>query len=132
MSGNPISVVAAVCARGDEFLVTRRQRGVHLEGLWEFPGGKVHPGERHEEALRREMLEELAASVAVGDLLLANSHDYPDRTIELFFYRCTLLGTPQPMLGQDVRWVARRDLPSLQFPPADEALIRLLSGTATT
>ena len=122
-------VVAAVIEQDDAFLVTRRQAGVHLAGLWEFPGGKIDPSESHADALRREMREELDTDVEVGELVFYTTHDYPDRKIALFFYRCALKGTPTPLLGQEMRWAARADLPTLGFPPADEELIqRLVAG----
>ena len=121
-----LEVVAAVIPQDDRFLLTRRQKGVHLEGLWEFPGGKIDPGEGHAEALRRELREELDTDVTVGELLLETTHHYPDRSVTLFFYRCTLAGEPRPLLGQEMRWVPRAELPSLGFPPADDELIRLL------
>lgn len=123
-----IIVVAAVIQRDDSFLVTRRQQGVHLEGFWEFPGGKVADGESHETALRREIQEELDATVVVGKLLLETFHQYPERLVQLFFYRCDLHGVPRPMIGQEMAWVARRELASLNFPPADDELIRKLSA----
>jgi mutator protein MutT len=119
-------VVAAVIEREECFLVTRRQDGVHLAGFWEFPGGKVADGESHIAALRREIQEELDVDVVVRDLLLQTSHEYPERIVELSFYRCDLLGTPRPLIGQKMAWVARRELPSLNFPPADDELIRRL------
>jgi 8-oxo-dGTP diphosphatase len=121
-----VIVVAAVIESGDSFLVTRRQDGVHLAGMWEFPGGKIDPGESHADGLRREIREELDTDVAVRDLVLETTHAYPDRTVTLFFYRCELLGTPQPMIGQEMRWVGRKELASLGFPPADAKLIRTL------
>jgi len=128
VSGAPeqIIVVAAVIERDGALLVTRRQPGVHLEGLWEFPGGKIDPAETHVDALRREIVEELAVDVAVRDLVLATSHAYPDRTVVLYFYNCDLQGTPTPLLGQEMRWVRREELAGLAFPPADEELIAML------
>jgi mutator protein MutT len=122
-----IAVVAAVVEEHDTFLVTRRQPGVHLAGLWEFPGGKIDPGETHEHALRREMREELDTDVDVGELVFEIEHAYPERTVALFFYRCHLRGTPRPLLGQELRWAAREELATLGFPPADEELIRRLT-----
>lgn len=125
-----IVVVAAVIGDGDRLLVTRRQPGVHLEGLWEFPGGKVDADESHAEALRREIREELDVDVEVGKLVLATTHAYTDKTVTLYFYECTLAGTPRPLLGQEMRWVGRGELSELGFPAADEELIRILTRTA--
>jgi len=124
-----LAVVAAVVERSGRFLITRRQKGSHLAGFWEFPGGKVGDGESHTAALRREIVEELDSDVTVGALILETTHAYPDRTVTLFFYRCDLLGTPKPMIGQTMEWVSREDLPSRAFPPADDELIRLLVAT---
>ncbi|HEY6361372.1 MAG TPA: 8-oxo-dGTP diphosphatase MutT [Vicinamibacterales bacterium] len=125
-----IVVVAAVIEQDDRLFLTRRQAGVHLEGMWEFPGGKVDAGESHVQALHREIREELDADVDVHDLVFETRHEYPDRTISLFFYRCSLRGEPRPRLGQELRWVPRRELASLGFPPADAELITLLTASA--
>ncbi|MNC85464.1 CTP pyrophosphohydrolase [compost metagenome] len=127
-----VVVVAAVVERDGAFLVTRRQPGVHLEGLWEFPGGKIDPDETHADALRREIREELDADVEVLDLALATSHAYPGRTVILYFYRCALSGSPRPLLGQEMKWVRREDLDALAFPPADEELIRMLRDSRSS
>jgi 8-oxo-dGTP diphosphatase len=126
----PIVVVAAVIESDDRVLVTRRLRGTHLEGMWEFPGGKVDTGEAHKDALRREIREELDASVDVHELLLTTTHHYPERSVSLHFFRCTLLSDARPLLGQEMRWIRRADLDTLAFPPADRELIDLLSGRA--
>jgi mutator protein MutT len=125
-----ITVVAAVIEQDNRFFLTRRQAGVHLEGMWEFPGGKVDPGESHSQALRREIREELDADIDVHDLVFETTHEYPDRTIALFFYRCSLRGEPRPLLGQEIRWVPRGELASLGFPPADAELITQLTAAA--
>jgi 8-oxo-dGTP diphosphatase len=125
------TVVAAVIERDDQFFLTRRHAGTHLEGMWEFPGGKVDAGESRADALRREIREELGAGVEVHDLVFEITHEYPDRTIALYFYKCTLIGEPRPLLGQEMRWVGRGELPSLGFPPADAELIMRLSGPAS-
>ena len=122
-----IVVVAAVIEDTEMFLVTRRQPGVHLAGMWEFPGGKIDPDETHEAALRRELLEELGVEADVGERVHRTLHAYPDRSIALYFYRCSLKGTPRPLLGQEMRWVPRAELLSLGFPPADTELIQLLT-----
>jgi len=126
----PVVVVAAVIERGGRFLVTLRPEGTHLAGHWEFPGGKVHAGETHGEALERELREELNVAVDVGPLVHAVTHVYPGQTVELHFYRCGFRGHPQPMLGQAMRWVPRAALSTLPFPEADRALIAMLAGRA--
>ena len=126
MSRPRIVVTAAVVRRGDEFFVTRRHKGVHLEGFWEFPGGKCDDGESLAACLAREIREELDVDVRVGAELLSCTHEYPERLVELHFFDCVLLGEPRAMLGQAMRWVPQAELRSLQFPPADDALIDLL------
>ena len=100
-----------------------------MEGYWEFPGGKVDPGESDEAALVREIREELDAGVEVGRLVLATTHHYPERSVCLAFYECALTEEPRPLLGQEMRWVSPPELRSLTFPPADEELIALLTGS---
>lgn len=124
-------VVAAVIEDRGQFLITRRQAGVHLAGMWEFPGGKIDPAETHDDALRREIREELGTDAAVGELVLSTTHAYPEKIVSLFFYRCTLTGTPRPLLGQEMRWVTHEEMGSLGFPAADAELIRILTQTAT-
>ena len=124
---NPIVVVAAIIERDNAFLLTERPDGTHLAGHWEFRGGKVDGHESHAEALRRELFEELDAVVDVGDLAHTVTHTYPEKTVQLFFYRCDLRGEPKPMMGQQMRWVHKQELAQLPFPEADRELIRLLS-----
>jgi 8-oxo-dGTP diphosphatase len=123
-----IVVVAAVIERDGSFLVTRRLEGTHLAGLWEFPGGKIAAGETHAQALEREIREELDADVDVGELLFETRFDYTERRISLHFYRCSLRGTPRPLLGQQMQWVPRAELRALDFPPADAELIDRLTA----
>ena len=123
-----VDVVAAVVEVRGAFLVTRRIAGAHLAGMWEFPGGKVDAGETHEQALRREMREELDVDISIGRRCYDVQHAYPERVVALSFYECTLRGQPRPMLGQEMRWVPRAELRSLGFPPADAELIAQLSA----
>jgi 8-oxo-dGTP diphosphatase len=127
MTRQRIVVTAAIVERDEGFLVTRRPDGTHLEGHWEFPGGKCEPGETLAECLLREMLEELGVAVIVCEEEFATSHGYADRDVELHFFRCELRGEPRPCLGQEIRWVPRTELPTLRFPPADAELIARLS-----
>jgi mutator protein MutT len=121
-----IVVTAAVIERDGALLVTRRQAGVHLEGYWEFPGGKCDPGEALDACLARELREELDVEARVGDEVFTTTHAYPERAVELHFFRCELVGEPRPQQGQEMRWVRRDELHALEFPPADEELIRVL------
>ena len=120
-------VTAAVIERDDAYLVTRRQRGVHLEGYWEFPGGKCAPGETLEQCLLRELREELDTDATVLGELHSTSHDYGERRVELHFFTCSLRSEPRPQLGQDMQWVERSLLATLPFPPADAELIARLT-----
>ena len=122
----PIIVTAAVIEREGRFLVTRRLEGTHLEGCWEFPGGKCEPGEALADCLIREIREELDVTVHVGPEIHRTIYAYPDRTVELRFFQSALEGEPRPMLGQQIQWASRADLHALDFPPADRELIELL------
>lgn len=126
-----IVVTAAVIEAAGRFLVTRRPQGVHLEGFWEFPGGKCDAGESLDACLLRELREELNVDARIGAEILWTTHDYPERSVELHFFSCELLGRPAPRLGQEMRWVAREELTTLPFPPADEQLIAVLTRQAS-
>ena len=126
-------VAAAVVERDGRFLVTRRQPGVHLEGYWEFPGGKCDAGETLDRCLMRELREELGVDARVGNQVFAVTHHYPDRSVELHFFCCDVAGEPAPLLGQEMRWVTCAEMKALPFPPADAELIRtIVSGSATS
>jgi 8-oxo-dGTP diphosphatase len=118
-----VVVVAAVVERDGRFLVTRRPAGTHLAGYWEFPGGKVQAGETEESALQREMAEELNAGLRALRKVFQTAHEYPERIVELHFFRGELTGEPQPMLDQQVRWITRDEFGAMDFPPADAELI---------
>jgi 8-oxo-dGTP diphosphatase len=127
MTPPTITVVAAVVEERGLFLLTRRQPGTHLEGCWEFPGGKRHEGETLEEALARELVEELAVRPLDPRHVFETAHEYPDRSVRLHFFRCRLAGTPRAVLGQEIRWVRREDLAALPFPPADAEFVATLA-----
>lgn len=127
--GTPqIVVTAAVIERDGSYLVTRRLTGTHLAGYWEFPGGKCDEGEELTACLARELAEELDVESHVGNKVFEIAHTYPDRVVELHFFRCKLSGEPRAVLGQEMRWVRRSELGTLEFPPADAELIRILSA----
>jgi mutator protein MutT len=120
-------VAAGVIEENGRFLVTRRQPGVHLEGLWEFPGGKCEPLETPDVCLVREIREELGVESTIGRELLTTRHQYSERVVELHFLECRLDGAPAPQLGQEMRWVTRDELARLPLPPADHELIQMLA-----
>ena len=123
----PVVVLAAVIERDGRFLVTRRLKGTHLSGYWEFPGGKCEPGESHETCVMRELREELNVSSFVGAEILTTEHQYPSKCVRLYFRTCEIEGEPEPMLGQEMRWVTREEMKAMQFPEADRDLIALLT-----
>ena len=123
--------VTAALIQDDEgrYLITQRRRGSHLEGLWEFPGGKRDAGEDLETCLARELMEELGARFTVGDRVDVVRWEYPDRTIVLHFYRCRWQsGTIAPQESQAMAWVAPGELARYEFPPADRELIARLAA----
>jgi len=122
-----IRVAAAVIERGAAVLITRRLAGTHLEGLWEFPGGKCEPGESVRDCLIRELREELGVDVVPGATLLVTRHEYPEKTVELHFVACETHGEPVPQQGQEMQWIPRARLGALPFPEADAALIAQLT-----
>src|SRR5690242_19962457 len=83
-----VEVAAGLVFRNGLLLITQRRPDDHLGGLWEFPGGKREPEETYEECLRRELREELDIEVAVQELVESISHDYPDKSVHLKFFRC--------------------------------------------
>jgi len=129
-----IVVTAAVIERDGRLLVTRRPKGAHLEGLWEFPGGKCHAGEPLHACLARELREELGVDSEVGLQIFTTTHAYlelsSELNVELHFFECRLLGDPLPQLGQEMRWVPRDELKMLAFPPADATFIAQLTADA--
>ncbi len=116
-----IRVVAAVIRREGRVLVARRFPGGPRGGQWEFPGGKVEPGEPEPAALRREIAEELGCEAAVGALVARRSHRYPDLDVELAFYDCALLPGAEPRcLGADaLEWAEPEALAGYDFCAAD-------------
>ena len=124
-----VLVAAGVLEREGKILAAKRKRGAHLEGHWEFPGGKLEPDESPEDCLVRELSEEIGVRVRPQEILEVVFHKYPEKSVLLLFYRCELLeGEPQPIECDEVRWVALADLPSLEWAPADVPFVRSLAG----
>ena len=125
-----ITVVAAVIhdAQG-RVLLARRPDDRHMGGLWEFPGGKVNPGEAPDDALRRELQEELGVGAEITSPLTFAVHDEPGLRILLLFYRCRIVeGEATPLDGQQLAWVEASDLAGYPTPPADAALVAELAS----
>jgi 8-oxo-dGTP diphosphatase len=124
-----VEVTAAIIERGGRFLVTRRDPAKHLGGLWEFPGGKREPAESLEDCLARELAEELAVRVHVGERVAVVAWAYPERRVLLHFFRCRLIGGAiTPREGQPYRWVTPGELAILPMPPADTDVVARLTG----
>ncbi|MGB7768243.1 MAG: 8-oxo-dGTP diphosphatase MutT [Verrucomicrobiia bacterium] len=120
----PIDVAAALVFRDGKILITQRHAGVHLGGLWEFPGGKREPGETFEQCLVRELREELGVEVKVGGLFEEIMHVYADKAVLLKFFLCELPeGEPQPLGCAAVEWVGKPELTDYDFPAADARLL---------
>lgn len=126
-AGAPLLVAAAVVLRGGKVLLTRRMKGVHLADLWEFPGGKLEPGESPEAAVVRECHEELGVEVRVRDIMDVTFHRYPGKDVLLLFYECELVrGEIQHLGVADHAWVEPHAVPDHPLPPADENVVRKL------
>ncbi len=123
-------VIEVVCAlltdTSGRLLVARRPAGKHLAGLWEFPGGKVEPGETPEQALRRELTEELGCVVRIGEALTPVRHDYATVSVRLIPWMATLAeDSPAPVAREHdaLRWVEGAELATLPMPAADEPIV---------
>jgi 8-oxo-dGTP diphosphatase len=119
-------VAAALVDVDGRVLLAQRPKGKQLEGLWEFPGGKVDAGERPEDALIRELGEELGVVVKAACLapLTFASHSYDDFHLLMPLYVCRKWeGFVQPLDGQTLKWVRPKDMRAYPMPPADEPLI---------
>jgi 8-oxo-dGTP diphosphatase len=127
-----VRVVAAVVKRGDALLVTRRRDRPGHAGQWEFPGGKVERGERDEEALAREIREELGCDVEVGRVLLRHVHRYPDLEVELVFHACAMAEgvEPSPIGVAEIAWARAGTLAGYDFLEADRAVLGAIERAA--
>ena len=121
-------VVAALIWDGDRFLACQRPANKARGLLWEFVGGKVEAGETKEEALIRECREELDVTVAVEDIFMEVTHEYPDLTVHLTLYHATIAeGTPQKLEHHDIRWITSAEIPCYEFCPADVAILETIT-----
>lgn len=123
-----INVVAAVIMKEGKVFATQRGYGEFKDG-WEFPGGKVEAGESPEEALLREIREELEVEVNVGDLIDTIEYDYPAFHLSMKCYACTIAGgSPHLLEHEAARWLSADQLGSVAWLPADITLIPKIAG----
>ena len=120
----PLVVVAAVVERDGRIMLCQRRPDAHNGLKWEFPGGKIEPGETPEAALARELREELAVDARVGKIRDAVLHRYPDRDVLVLFYQCTIpSGDPAPVDCNAVAWAAPDELNRYDLAAADRAFV---------
>ncbi|MGE0609507.1 MAG: (deoxy)nucleoside triphosphate pyrophosphohydrolase [Pirellulales bacterium] len=129
-SRQPSQIAIAVVFRQDDVLIGQRPAGVPLAGLWEFPGGKVQPGETLVAAAVRECLEETGLLVDADREYPSVTHDYPHGRLELHFFRCTPRDPLQPPAAPFV-WAPRMELARYAFPPANASLLELLAAASS-
>jgi len=122
----PTPIAIAVVEHQNQFLIGQRPTGVPLAGLWEFPGGKIEPGESPEAAAARECLEETGLEVEVLFRYPAHIEDYAHAQVELHFIACRPVRSPPPDPTPPFRWVTRVDLARHEFPTGNRRLLQLL------
>jgi len=126
---NVIRVTAALIEKDGKILIAQRNGEGNQALKWEFPGGKIDPGETPEQCLSRELKEELNLDIRVGELLDTINFDYPTWTIQLLVYRAEIVGGEMRLnVHNDVRWVARSEISSYDFCPADVELVKKISS----
>lgn len=119
-----IQVVAAIIERDGCIFATQRGYG-EWKDWWEFPGGKMEVGEAPEDALRREIREELATEIEVGRLLTTVEYDYPTFHLTMYCYLCNIISGDLSLLEhEDARWLAMDELDSVKWLPADEDVVK--------
>ena len=128
-ASSTITVVAGLIQQGGRLLVCQRRRDGAFALKWEFPGGKVEPGETYEHGLHRELREELGIEAHIGPEAYRTRHDYPGKyTVELLFYHVVdFSGALHNHAFEAIRWAYPADLPTFDFLEGDAELITLLS-----
>ena len=127
----PVEIALGLVVRAGRVLVQKRERDPGLGDVWEFPGGKIAPGEAREAAVAREVAEETGMEVRVGELLSAHCHAYPDRRVALYAYLCAPLvaaGTPSAYEPTRLRWVTPVECGRLAMPGANRPIVLALEG----
>lgn len=115
-----INVVGAVVTNDGKILSAQRSQSMSLPGMWEFPGGKIEPGESPRAALVREMQEELLCTVEIGDQVASTRYEYDFGFVTLTTFYATLIdGEPQLTEHSEIRWIDAADLDAVEWAPAD-------------
>ena len=123
-----IRVVAAILRDKGRIFAAQRGYGAYKD-WWEFPGGKIEPGETPEEALKREIREELGTEIAVGQRYMTVEYDYPEFHLSMDCFLCEVISGELTLLeAEDARWLAREELYSVKWLPADMAVIDRLAA----
>ena len=121
-----IEVVAAILHRDDAYFATQRGYG-EFEGMWEFPGGKIEPGESRESALRREIQEELGIDITIDKFICATDYDYPSFHLTMHYYLCSVeSGEIELREHKSACWLTVKLLDSVEWLPADKEIIEVL------
>lgn len=122
-----IVVTAAIIENQGKYLIAQRKKESHQGMKWEFPGGKVEPGESPELCLAREIREELGFKIEVRDIFKVVSHNYEEKHVILLCYKCRMQsGAPSPLECEDFQWVTPEQMPGFDFAPADIPLVQAL------
>lgn len=122
-----IDVVAGIIYKGNRFLIAQRNLEKAQGGLWEFPGGKVELDETNEQALIREIKEELNADIEIEEFIGENTHHYPDKDIRLIFYKAKLISKEIHLIEhEDYRWITREEKDKFEFAGADKVVFDMI------
>lgn len=125
-----VKAVAAVIERDGKFLITKRMEASPMGHCWEFPGGKIEPGETIEECVIRECQEEIAVTIEPIRRLREEFYDYPHGYVHLWFVLCRLKeGEPKPIQCREAKWINPSQFADFEFPPADVNVIKELIST---
>ncbi len=123
-------VVAGLICRNKRYLITKRKEGTHLQGCWEFPGGKLEKGESPRECLAREIYEELGVKADVGEIFDVVYYPYEEFNLLMLIYRVVSInGEPFAKDAADIKWIPPERLNPEEFPPADRLVIEKLRHT---
>lgn len=124
-------IAAAIIEHDGKILIAKRGKKDSLENKWEFPGGKVEPGETLEQCLKRELFEELGIEVVVGEYVITSPFVHQDTPYEMCVFKVpSFTGTIELREHKEIRWVMPHELPQFDYPEPDIPIVNLLAGTS--